>query len=136
MNCTLFATGLLAQYSRWERLGDGLHRSRNRFDFMDWLPYLVGLAVIGAIIAAIVAYKKYNDMSKVCNDPNRLFRELSRAHGLDRSSQRILWHLATLTGLAQPADVFLMPAVFEVNQLPEQLRAEEARLTELRELLF
>jgi len=136
MNCSLLATHLLAQYSRWQRLGDGLHRSRSRVDFLEMLPYLLGLALIGAAIAAIVAYIKYNDFSKPCNDPERLFRELSRAHGLDRASRRLLQKLALLTGLAQPAEVFLTPAVFEVKQLPEQLLAEQERVKQLRELLF
>jgi len=136
MNCTPLATSLLAQYSRWERLGDGLHRSRGRVDFIEVLPYLMGLVLLGAAVAAVVAYIKYHDFSKPCNDPNRLFRELCRAHGLDRASCRLLRQLALLTGLPQPAEVFLMPAVFEANQLPEQLRGEQERVRELRERLF
>ncbi|NOY30361.1 MAG: hypothetical protein GXP28_09350 [Planctomycetes bacterium] len=136
MNCTQLATNLLAQYSRWERLGDGLHRSRGRLDLMEVLPYLIGLLVLGAVVAAVLAYFKYNDLSKPCNDPNRLFRELCRAHGLDRASQKLLWQLASLTKLPQPAEVFLTPAVFEANQLPEQLCAEQERVRELRERLF
>lgn len=136
MNCTQLATNLLAQYSRWERLGDGLHRSRGRMDFIEVLPYLIGLVVLAAVVAAAVAYFKYQDLSKPCNDPNRLFRELCRAHGLDRANRKLLWQLASLAGFAQPAEVFLTPAVFEANQLPEQLRGEQERVMELRGRLF
>ncbi len=136
MNCTLLANGLLAQFSKWQRLGDGLHRSRGRVEFADMLPYLIGMAVLGAGIAAVVAYLKYNDLSKPCDDPQKLFRELCRAHGLDRGSQRLLRQLATSLGLTQPAEVFLTPSALEVKQLPKQLHAEEARIRELREQLF
>ncbi len=136
MNSTLLATNLLAQYSRWQRLGDGLHRSRGRMDFMEMLPYLIGLVVIGAGIAAVVAYIKHNDFSKPCNDPSRLFRELCKAHGLDRGNRKLLQQLAAQTGLAEAADVFLTPAVFDAGQLPEQLRAEGERVQELRGQLF
>ena len=136
MNSTLLVTNLLAQYSRWQRLGDRLHRNRGRMDFIEMLPYLIGLVVLCAGIAAVVAYLKYNDFSKPCNDPNRLFRELCRAHGLDRGSRKLLQQLAMQTGLVQPAEVFLTPAVFEVNQLPEQLQRERERVMELRGQLF
>jgi len=105
-------------------------------DFIEMLPYLIGLVVLCAGIAAVVAYLKYNDFSKPCNDPNRLFRELCRAHGLDRGSRKLLQQLAMQTGLVQPAEVFLTPAVFEVNQLPEQLQRERERVMELRGQLF
>jgi hypothetical protein len=136
MDCTILATNLLAQYSKWQRMGDGLHRSRGRADFSDLLPYLLGIAVVCAIIAAVVAYIKHNDLSQPCDNPNKLFRELSRAHGLDRSSQRLLRRLASYAGLSQPAMVFLTPTVFDEDQIPDELYEEEERLSELHDWLF
>ena len=136
MNGTLLANGLLAQYSRWKRLGDGLHRSHGRMEFSDLLPYLIVLAVLGIGIAVVVAIMKYNDLSKPCDDPQKLFRELSWAHGLDRGSQRLLRQLATAAGLGQPAEIFLTPSAFEANQLPAQLQVEQQRVLELRKRLF
>ncbi len=136
MNATLYANNLLAQFSRWERLGDGLHRSRGRVDLIEMLPYVIGVAVVVAIVFAVAKYIKYNDLSKPCDDPQKLFREISKAHGLDRSSQRVLRQLADALGYLQPAEVFITPSAFEANQLPEELRDEEARICELRELLF
>ncbi|NOY43494.1 MAG: hypothetical protein GXP26_16870 [Planctomycetes bacterium] len=136
MNSTLYAQNLLAQFSNWERLGDGLHGSRGRANLVEVLPYLIGLALVAAIIFAVVKYIKYNDLSKPCDDPQKLFREISKAHGLDRSSQRLLRQLADALGYVQPAEVFVTPSAFEANQLPEELRDEEARIRELRERLF
>ncbi len=134
MNFTLLASNLLAQFSRLQRMG--LRRSRGRIDFSDVLPYLIGIGIIAAIVAAVVMFLRYNDLSKPCNDPKKLFREISRAHKLDRSSQRLLWQLATALGYTQPAEVFVTPSVFEANQLPGHLRAEQARFRALRERLF
>jgi len=103
---------------------------------MDMLPYFIGFALLGIGIAIVVKIVKYNDLSQPCDDPQKLFRELCRAHGLDRASCRLLRQLASLTGLPQPVEVFLTPAVFEANQLPEQLRAKQKRVMELRERLF
>jgi len=94
MNITLHATTLLAQISKWERLGDGLHRSRGKMGFADLLPYFIGLAVIGTAIAVIVYLIKQNDFSKPCDDPKKLFRQLCRQHLLDRGSSRLLSQLA------------------------------------------
>lgn len=136
MHSTLLTTALLAQIANWERLGDGLHGSRNRLELWDWLPYLIGVVAFACISAGVAAYRKYNDLSKPCDDPKKLFRELSLAHGLDRSSQRLLRQLAQLAGLSQPAEVFLSPGVFESHQLPEALRGEEKRLRQLQARLF
>lgn len=136
MNFPLIATTLLAQLSRWERMGDGLHRSHGRVGLSDLIPYIVGLAVVGVGIAVVVKLVRDNDLTQPCDDPQKLFRELSRAHGLDRVSQRLLRELAAAFGMAQPAEVFLTPSVFEPQQLPEQLREEASRFQELRQRLF
>lgn len=136
MNFPLLATFLLAQFSRWQRLGDGLHRSHDRVGFSELLPYLIGMAVIGIGIAVFVKIRRDNDLSQPCNDPQKLFRELSRAHGLDRSSQRLLRQLAADFGLEQPAEVFVTPSIFQTDQLPEQLHSDAVQLQKLRERLF
>lgn len=136
MNPSLLVQLLFAQKSPWEHLGDGLHGRRERFELMDFWPLLLLLAVAAFAVAVIVAIRKRNDMSQHCDNPNKLFRELSLAHQLDRGSQKLLWQLAEAMNLAQPAEVFLKPALYEPSKLPEQLRGEEARLQALQERLF
>ena len=80
--------------------------------------------------------KKRNDFSKPCHDPQKLFRELSQAHKLDRGGQRLLRELADAFQLDQPADIFLQPALFEARQIPQHLQAEQERLAELYQRLF
>ena len=136
MNLSFLSTTLLAQISRWERLGDGLHRSRGRVELLDLWPLLVIFAVIATGIAVAAYWFKQNDFSKACDDPQKLFRQLCRAHSLDRRSRRILNKLAECFQLTSPADVFLTPTAFEASQLPGNLRNEEARIAELRQRLF
>jgi len=137
MTSWLHTTALLAaQHSHWRRLGDGLYRSKSRPEFADFLPYLIFAAVLAAVIAVVVLIIKRNDMSESCNDPQKLFRELSRAHRLGRANRRLLSQLATARKLRQPAEVFLSPAAFELSSLPPQLRSQQPRLEKLRERLF
>lgn len=127
---------LLGQISNWERLGDGLNRSRGSADLMDFLPYLVGLLLLGIAVAVITRIIQRNDMSKPCDDPEKMFRELSRAHGLNYSQQRLLNQLAEGLGLDQPAQVFLTPSAFETSQIPSELRSEQRTIQAIGRRLF
>ena len=102
----------------------------------DFMPYLIGILIIGAIAAAIVYYRRRNDLTQPCTDSQKLFRELCLAHDLDRAAQKLLGQLADAFHLAQPAEVFVRPSVFTAEQLPDHLRAEAARIAELHERLF
>jgi len=136
MNITPIPGPLLAQVSKWSRLGDGLHGSRGGTDVADLIPLGIGMAVIAIAAAVIVVVKRRNDYSKPCDDPEKLFREVSAAHNLDRGSRRLLGQLAASPHLDQPADIFLQPALFAVEHLPEHLQAAGDRLEELRQRLF
>jgi len=135
MNASLLSNTLFAKISSWQRLGDGLYRGRGRTDFMDFLPVIAVLAVVAIAFAVFTAIRKRNDMSQQCDDPNKLFRELSQAHELDHASQKLLWQLATALQLAQPAEVFLKPALFQAG-LPQELCGERAEYKALQERLF
>ncbi|NOZ39824.1 MAG: hypothetical protein GXP24_06310 [Planctomycetes bacterium] len=136
MNSSVLTGILFAQISNWQRLGDGLHRSRRQMDLMELLPLALGLVVVAIVITIVVKVRKRNDMTQRCDDPNKLFRELSLAHNLDRASRNLLWRLAEALQLAQPAEVFLQPAHFQGDRIPQELRDEEAELQELLERLF
>ncbi len=136
MSESFTAISLLAQYSRWKRLGDGLHRSRPRMDLSDLLPFFIVLAVIGIAIAVGVQIYKRRDYSKPCDDPQKLFRQICAAHKLNFSSRRLLLQLATALQMPQPAALFVTPAAFHSSELPPQLQGEEKRISELAHQLF
>lgn len=136
MNATFTAITLIAQYSRWKRLGDGLRRSGPRGDLSDLLPMFIVLGVIGiAIAVGVQIYKRY-DFSKPCDDPLKLFRQLCAAHKLDYGSRRLLLQLATALEMPQPAALFVTPAAFRGAEVPPHLQGEAERLLELARQLF
>lgn len=135
MNATYLSGVLFAQVSRWERLGDGLHRGRGRMDPADFIPLAILLAIAAIIVVVVIKLRRRNDMSVHCDDPQKLFRELSLAHNLDRASQKLLWRLAESLNLTQPAEVFVRPAAFDA-QLPVELHDQEAAYHALQQRLF
>lgn len=135
MNTAALSNLLFAQVSKWERLGDGLHRDRGSIELADVLPWLIVLAILFVVIAVVIRLRKRNDMTEHCNDPDKLFRELSQAHDLDRGSKKLLIQLAERTNLAQPAEVFLRPGIFQ-PELPVDLREQEAAYQALQQRLF
>ena len=127
---------LLAQYSRWERLGDGLHSSTGKMEPVDLIPIAaVGGGLILVAIVTVTLHKR-RDFSKPCDDAHKLFRQLCLVHGLSRSNKRLLLQMATSLNLPSPATLFVMPSAFRSSALPEKLRSEHDRIQELAEKLF
>ncbi len=136
MNASFTAISLLAQYSRWKRLGDGVRRSGSRTDLSELMPFFILLVVIGiAIAVGVQIYKRY-DYSKPCDDPLKLFRQLCAAHKLNFSSRRLLLQLATVLEMPQPAALFVTPEAFRGSELPPQLQGEAERIKKLAHRLF
>ena len=70
------------------------------------------------------------------HSPRRLFRDLCRAHRLDRSQRWLLRRLARLRQLPQPAALFLMPECFASATLSGELQAQSAALEAIRARIF
>ena len=68
--------------------------------------------------------------------PVALFRELCRAHRLNRSRRHLLKNLASARGLANPVLVFAKPECFDIADLPPHLKTAAAELRQLRLQLF
>lgn len=137
MNLAILALlSLLAQLSKWKRLGDGLRQTGEHRDLVDlWpIPLFGGLAA-GAVYA-IVVWRRRNDFTRRCNDPEKLFRELCQTHELEKDDRLLLRQLAEACGLAQPALVFLQPEAFTRGELPEALQPRAAQLNELQRRIF
>lgn len=126
---------LLGQVYR-EDLGRGFRSATSQLRLTDVIPYAVAFALL-VFAAWLTPYlRRRNDMSERCDDPRKLFRELSLAHQLDRPSRQLLWRLAEENRLAQPAQIFVTPTAFEPAQLPESLRGQLDAVKQLRARLF
>lgn len=126
---------LLAQVSR-EQFGRGFRGAQSQLRWTDFIPYVVGIGLIVGGFYLWTYLKRRNDMTERCDDPQKLFRELCLAHGLDRSSRRLLAQLAAAWNFSQPAQVFLTPAAFDPSRVPAALRGYAEELKQLRARLF
>ena len=131
---------LLAEKTRLDeiasRMGDGFRRDAVRPDSsnMLWsLAIIVVLLVLWGLLTRLTP-SQFRRAPKA--RPWRLFASLCRAHRLGWREVWLLWRLARLGRLAEPARVFLEPERFEPGGLPAPLRGHHARLESLRERLF
>jgi hypothetical protein len=127
---------LIAQLSNWYRLGDGLRSSHDPFRVAELVPWGLGFGLVALV--GLVAHRLHcrHDMSRQCDDPYKLFRELCLVHQLDTSEQRLLKQLAGETYPSQPARVFVAPEIFAADRLPPPLASASGELHRLRERLF
>ncbi|MEM9658059.1 MAG: hypothetical protein AAF961_06835 [Planctomycetota bacterium] len=136
MTLQAIAIPILAQISRWERLGDGLRKTGDRGELYDLLPAVAVLALVGLVSFAVVRWRHRNDMSRRCNDPEKLFRELCLAHNLTGPDRKLLRRLSDAHGCSQPAEVFLRSSAFALAQQSSELAELKPELASLRARLF
>jgi hypothetical protein len=127
---------LLAQITKWQRMGDSFRRTGPRMEMADLLPAVIVLAIVVAGIVVAVKLYQRRDFSKPCDDPGKMFRQLCAAHQLNFGSRRLLLQLAAACEMSQPAEVFVTPAAFRPSNLPPQLSQHEARIKQLAAQLF
>jgi hypothetical protein len=137
MSIPVFATNLLLLAGRnvFRDLGSGFRTKRETFQPSDLIPWIIVTAiVIGglAILARIMARRE----KQAFDSPRALFRELSRAHGLDFANRQLLRRLARTAGVKPPARLFLEPQRFEPTSLPKDLQEKWPAIEALRARLF
>ena len=100
----------------------------------DWL-LILGLTVTAALgvwlAVRFLAWRK----QRLANDPQRLFRELCRAHRLGRGEVAVLRKLVRIEHVDPPARIFLEPRRFKPTA-ETLLAGSEQQLDRLRERLF
>jgi hypothetical protein len=129
-------SSLLANWPAIAMIGDNFPTSGKRLGWHDLWAYGVVALVAGAVAAVVILLRNRNDMTKRCDNPAKLFRELCMVHALDGASQRLLTQLAKVRNFEQPAQVFVTPAAFEPATLPPHLRDKAEHLARLRNQLF
>jgi hypothetical protein len=116
-------------------LGSGFQGRRSTFDTRQLVIILAALASVVAVVW-VVSWKLSPPGRRLrCNQPRALFGALCRAHGLDRTSRRLLAQLARRHGMADRARLFLEPERFAPGALGP-LRARAAEVRRLRDKLF
>ncbi len=120
-----------------------LPRVWGRFDHQrpsfDWSQLLLIAGASALAIAAVVVWHRLTGRSSKnfsLNSPARFFNELSSAHGLRRSSRRLLKRLAAARGLPNPTMLFVEPKHFDSANLPDDLKPSADEVGQLRNRLF
>lgn len=127
---------VLAEQSPFESLGNQFRGNRARFDTDDLITGLIllGAFAIGVLILSWLLSRQ--ERRRTYNSPQALFRELCRAHGLDRASRRLLAQLARWQRLEHPALLFVEPNRFEPANLSPYLSTQRRAFESLRNRLF
>ena len=120
-----------------------LPRVWGRFDHQhpaDGMDQLILVGAITALVALIIVVLFRDSRGQprhfVSTNAGQLFRELCRAHGIDRANRRLLKRLAAARGLASPALVFVEPKHFDPSDLPANLQSSASDFERLRSQLF
>ncbi len=128
--------GLLAQAeNRFLEMGRNFREAEQNFRWTNVLLVVAVPAVVALITWLLVRYFKSRDYGNY-HHPGRLFRELCRAHQLDRTSRHLLSQLAKERELAHPAVLFVEPRHFELHGLNDHWQSRQPTLAALREQIF
>jgi hypothetical protein len=125
---------LAADDQRLEQMGIRFRAETPQLDLIGPLIVLggmVALAAVGWLLASWYARRE----TRVVNSSRRLFRELCRAHGLNRSNRELLEDIADWHELADPVQLFFEPRRFLPPDLHEALKCE-AEVAQLQYQLF
>jgi hypothetical protein len=126
---------LLADFGVVKNMGNRFHGKQAELGYAD---LFMGLAILAVMVAAAILLKRLTsnqERRRGYHNPRALLRELCRAHGLDRPSQRLLKRLAHEQHLAEPARLFVEAERFEPERLG-RLSPSAEQFRQLRERLF
>ncbi len=134
MNGSLTQLLLLADANRFRSLGNHFRGRRAEVDGGDLLTGLILLGcvvLVGYLLSRLLARQ---ERQRSYNKPAALFRQLCKAHQLDRYQRRLLRELAAAQQVEPAARLFLEPEHFQPSHLGSLVEAEEILL--LRDRLF
>jgi hypothetical protein len=140
MNPWLSDCLLLAEKTRLDeiasRMGDGFRGDAVRPESSNMLLSLAIVVMLLVLWGLLTRLTPSHVRRAPRSRPWRLFVSLCRAHRLRWRETWLLWRLARLERLPEPALVFLQPQRFEPDGLPAPLCRHRAKLASLRARLF
>jgi hypothetical protein len=134
--CVLIGCPLLAQIQRFDGLRERFSGPRAQFGLDDAATALAVIAALAFVLYCVNRWHSRHSGRQSFNSPKAMFRELCKAHKLDRKARQLLKQVARWQGLAHPARLFVEPERFETINLSPQLERRSAELQKLRAKLF
>lgn len=126
---------LLAQGGRLDSLSSRFRGRRARLDAQDLVTWLLVLAIVILAVCALSYLLKLQEQRRRTS-PLGLFLSLCKAHRLRWSQWWLLWRVARVQRLRDPARLFLEPERLEEPHLGRALQAHRAQLRQIRDRLF
>jgi hypothetical protein len=137
MSINAFGFTLLASRSViFRELGNGFREKREAFAPSDLLWWALAAIFILAAFGVLAKILSSQDKRRLYNSPAALFRELCKAHQLDRGSRVLLKQIAQTQRLSVPARLFLEVERFDAAKFEPSLRTQQAAIEQLRQKLF
>ncbi len=129
---TLFAADLEAFF---RGLGSEFSGKRAK---LGWGDAGIMLSVVTVIVGLVFLLSRYigKGEHEKLNNPQSLFKELCKVHGLGFGERRTLAKLAKVHKLEHPARLFLEPERFDNVSEHPQLAPQAGLIRELRQRLF
>jgi hypothetical protein len=131
-----YRTFLLADQDRMQDLFRAFRMYKARDGMDDFVYVLMIIAGILAVLLILSAIINFWQRRRGYDNPLGLFLSLCRAHKLKWKERWLLWRLARLERLADPARLFLEPQWFLSSHLPEAFRQRALQLKSIRNRLF
>ena len=127
---------LLAQMELFRNLGAGFRGRAAHFGASDLITIILVVASLALGMYLLSRMMHRQEVPQRSNSPRVLFRELCLAHGLDRSSRRLLRQIGRYQRLDHLGRLFVEPERFDPGNLSPKLRKKQELLRALREQLF
>jgi len=133
--------GLIAQHSRLDHLAGNMsssfrnRSSANQFSGEQVLYGVIGLLVAGVVVWAFVRLAGWMKR-RILQSPQWLFWKLCAAHQLRWRHCLLLWRMARIHRLKDPARMFLEPELLMLPGSQLRLLGSAAAMVELEQILF
>jgi hypothetical protein len=126
----------LADMEVFRSMGSRFNPKRVRLDGSDlaiWICIIAGVTLVVFVLSKLLSRQ---ERIRRYSSPRGLFRELCKAHGLDRAERRLLMRLANHHQLEHPARMFLEDERFGLESLSGELRGQGSEIVRLHDRLF
>ena len=127
---------LLADRSKWERLGDGLHGENAKLGINELLALVALVAGALLFVSLLHAFVSRQERKRSYHHPKRLFGELCTAHRISKQDRLLLKRLADCWKFNQPAMLFVKPDKFDRDIVKNPSSKDAESIERLRCRLF
>ena len=131
-----YITLLATEEDRMQSLFRALRSNNARGEASDTV---YGLLIIAGILTVMLIFSVVSHsrhQRRNYESPVRLFLSLCKAHKLKWRERWLLYRLARMEQLTDPARLFLEPQWYTASNLPTALRQHEAKLKSIHKRLF